>query len=761
MSFTPFAITKFSTGQFQYFQPWQSPEDAFNPLTNAFVFRGSITKRAGRELFGLTGRLRYTNNEKVAEGGGGSNYSGTLSDFPITGTITFTALTSAGQRSASATATGDLVGALAAGGPGTSTIDFDTGDWVLDTGAATIAANIPIIAQYTFTDPGLPIMLITEYVNETSNLQFVVVNDTRRSAIFNTATELFDPISSFSQFIWFGDGTSVNFSFPSFGWVNIAPYSVSITDGTTTITDIPGAYPAGTFTSGGNFAAGSTIDYSSGAISINLVAAASTATVFTISGSLQGDYYTGTRANLFNSINWKPSDGAEGLLYMTNNVDRVTTFNGTTLSRFPYGITQADVDGAVNDILTTLDVKVYQESLLFIRPTLVGATQPEGQTIRWSGPANPTNFAADVAGPTNGGFKVASTSDWIQSASYLRDAMIIDCDNSTFIFRFTNNNFDPFRFDKINSTKSTNAPYGSVEYDTDVTSMGSKGLCYCDGVNKERYDIEAIDLYNDIDQDNFAICQGRRFDQTQQTWMIYPSTDRDDDNVNCDRVLVYNWLEETWATYEINLTCIGSARTFEDLTWDDLAGLTWEEAFPAGTTWDENFNQALVPWMLGGDADGIVYYLNQSNFDYDINTNVDEPEPYQYQKNITSQIVSKRWNPFVEQGMKAVFGYIDFYYSVNPDIELTLNYYVNNGTIPALTQTLTLDGTISAVEQAEPDPVSDQEFAWKRMYCQLTGQFLRLEILSSESQLNQGQFTISGIIFWARPAGRLTPGTFL
>lgn len=765
MSYTPFAISKFTTGQFEYLQPWISPEDAFNPLVNAYVFRGCLTKRNGRELFGETGKLRYTNNEKIAIGNATGSLSGTLSvtnietaGFSIKATIDPNPSPIVVETYTDPGATGILTG----DNGGSGTINYVTGAWAITTTAANgYVTGYPVIAHYTYTSPGNPIVLITEYVDEVSDLQYAIVNDTKRSCIFNTATDLFDPISSFNQFIWFGDGSTTTFSFSTFGWLNIAPYSISITDGTSTITDIPGIYPAGSFTTSGNFAAGSTIDYSTGAISINFTAAPAVGVTITISGDLQGDYYTGTRANLFNSINWKPSDSADGLLYMTNNVDPVTTYDGTDLSRLPYGITQAHVDGAVNDIKTTLDIKVFQESLLFIRPTLVGAALPEAQTIRWSGPLNPTNFAADVAGPTNGGFKSASTSDWIESASYLRDAMIIDCDNSTFLFRFTNNNFDPFRFDKINSTKATNAPYASIEYDTRVTSVGSKGLCFCDGVNKERYDESIIDLYNDIDFDNIELCQGRRFDQTQQSWMIYASRERQN-NINCDKVLVYNWLEDTWATYKINLTCIGSARTFTDQTWDAFAGLTWNQAYEPGSTWDEDFNQALVPWMLGGDADGYVYFLNQSQYDYDVNVNTSpDTAPYQYLDNIDSQIVSKRWNPFVEQGSKVTFGYIDFYYQVNPNIKLTLNYYVNSGTIPALSQTMTLDGTISAAEQANVDPVSDQQFAWKRMYCQLTGQFLRLEILTSESEKYQGQFVIAGMVLWAKPAGRLTPGTFL
>ncbi len=202
LGYQPFAITNFQSGQFQYLQPWMNPDDAWDPLVNAFVFRGQLQKRNGTSVYGLTGSLRYQNNEIVVTGNGGTSYGGTLSNFPIEGTITFTAKTTSGVRTASATGTGALTGSLAAAG---STIDYTTGIWVLNT-TATVANSIPIVAKYTFTDnlteTASPIMMITEFINEETNAHTLVVADTRRFAVFNTITQLFDPVDTYSQTIF-------------------------------------------------------------------------------------------------------------------------------------------------------------------------------------------------------------------------------------------------------------------------------------------------------------------------------------------------------------------------------------------------------------------------------------------------------------------------------------------------------------------------------------------------------------------------------
>src|ERR1700754_2108626 len=48
----PFLISEFKTGINTYLQPWIRPNDAFEPLINAYVRRGTINKRNGYSKFG-------------------------------------------------------------------------------------------------------------------------------------------------------------------------------------------------------------------------------------------------------------------------------------------------------------------------------------------------------------------------------------------------------------------------------------------------------------------------------------------------------------------------------------------------------------------------------------------------------------------------------------------------------------------------------------------------------------------------------------
>src|SRR6266404_9907340 len=49
---TPFLISEFETGLSTYLQPWMRPKDAFDPLVNAYTYRGELNKRNGSIQFG-------------------------------------------------------------------------------------------------------------------------------------------------------------------------------------------------------------------------------------------------------------------------------------------------------------------------------------------------------------------------------------------------------------------------------------------------------------------------------------------------------------------------------------------------------------------------------------------------------------------------------------------------------------------------------------------------------------------------------------
>ena len=458
--------------------------------------------------------------------------------------------------------------------------------------------------------------------------------------------------------------------------------------------------------------------------------------------TLNGGFpFTGTISNFFNYTNWAASDEADSILYMANNKDPITLWDGSTATQPDFFIFADDS----NKITTALDVKVYNNRLLAILPTYAtGGSQ--NQTIAWSAVLDPTNFVNNIAG--NGGFLIAPTSDVIQSAEFIRNDLIVFFSNSTWLFRFTGNAFEPFRWQQLNGSKNINAPYGSVNYDQRATAIGNTGLLACDGVNVQRYDIPIIDYYeSNFDQQYYPQSFSQRYDNLNQSWTLYvsSSSNRTDFPLvggvapGSDMALIYNFVENTWATYSwsIPLTCLGLFNKPGSQTWESLSVSPENEWENMKQPWNFYAAQKDAIVLLAGDTTGNVWMMDDESMVTDNGTS------------IVPDIVSTRWNPIIDLGQKTQFGHIDIYYQIvsedssNP-IQVDLNFYIDNadyGTAaPAVTKTLTLDGPENA------------DYSFKRIYINLIGEFIQMEIDPSVDSFMQ----FVGFILWARPAGRLT-----
>ena len=578
-----------------------------------------------------------------------------------------------------------------------------------------------------------PVMGIMRYQNESTGAENLVVASTKNAYLFDDGTQLFNALTSVSLSVFF-IGSVVAGPNPAMDtfWPNLAPLSVSITDGTSTITDDG----LGNFTAAGNFAAGGTVNYATGFLTLNFVAPAANVSLSITASST--DYFTGTIRNFFNWTNWQPTDPAvftssTAYLYMVNGVDPITLFNGTSLSRPVLYVNTPHTDY----IETCFDIKVFKNRLLAIKPKLNSTSNTINQGIFWSQQFNPSNFIVDIAG--NGGSDTAATSDILQSFNFLRDICVVRFTKSVWIFRYSGNDFKPFFFQKINATKWTQCPYASIEYDERETGIGATGHTACDGVNVQRDDIQIIDFYEtEMSEQFYSQAFSQRYDNNSTAWTLYVSQSNQFPLVGgvapgSDKALIYNFLENTWAIYsfKIPLTCLGQYNVLTGLTWA-AATFAWEKA---DRSWFTFSSQKGAPNLLAGDTTGHVYWMDNENSVLDVD------------QSILANIESNQFNPFIKIGQKVQFGYIDFYYSRQDDCTIKINFYVDNTSdSPSASNTFTLNANGT-------DGRAGSEYAMKRIYINLMGEFLKFN-LSSQSASG---FKINGFILWARPAGRLTP----
>ena len=725
-----------------------TPTSATNQFTNTSVVKNASLVPSGGPYSGT-----YTQNLPISPGTAFIIVSKTA-----TGTVTY--LDDGAGNFRTSLPAGTIVGS----------INYSTGVWTFTVDAAgTLRSLSPIQLGFTSaTTSQSTIMGITQWNNETNNTFDLVVEDCRRASVYDVTGQKFNPICDVAETLFIVPTTSTAGTpvtpqtfdngttgvFPTFGL--LAPLSVTISVWNpvtgliidTTTDDGAGGFPTGSI-SGTIFTTGSSVDYYSGRIVIVLrdrgALRLTQGWAINASFKLQNDYFTGDQSNFFNWTNWEPATNLivataatvedptqyqRGFLYLTNNVDPITLYRNGVLSRPSFALRQAVLGLGKNEILRCLDIKTFASRLLIVRPTTtISDGNPDPQSIRWSAQFQPTNTVADI--PGSGGELSAATSDWIQSTKFLKDFIVVHMQNSVWYFKFTGSAFAPFQFYKANTTKNTSAPYGSIEFDEQVTAMGTKGLTFCDGQAIDRYDLKIIDQFETINSTAFKQCFGQRFDILNQAWMLYPDSTTNETLSN--KVLLFNYVEDSWATFNMPLSCLGFGFGVRDDTWADFAlgsvatpdGLTWQQAQQA---WNSYLEQKETLRLLGGDFNGRVLQLNDG--------------PTDAGTEVIMDVTTKKYNPFAgEMGIKGLFAYLDVYYTVNSKVKLTFDFYIdNNSSSVAYSQNIYLTGTPNAA------------YGWQRIFINIQTAQIQWRIRDNGIT----SFRILGQILWASPAGRIT-----
>lgn len=711
MSLQPFLIGgPFKTGAYNYLEKWLSPEEAFEPLENAYISNGKVQKRLGYEDLG---QVVYWTSAELFEntsGGDQATYSGTF-DFSSYGDRRDNSATIIVKTKVSGVITLSQDGNdIKDGTTVVGTFNNTTGAFSLDFAliGETITNGVKGYVRFIYTPSATAIVGIHEHLDSATNASTMLVCDEKRACIYNAAYNKFAPLYSVSEQIGKGSGGVGAYSFNA-GFTYIAPYSFSLTDSTESFID----NGDGTLT--GSAGGSGTITYSTGAYTVTF--AAGTSADFTISYQTSADYFSGTSADLVQFANWNDK------LYMTNNTDKITTYDGSTLAREPLGITKANVDAYVNDIESALSLAVFKNRLLLIRPKENGNVQ--GIRISYSKVNNPTNFAYDIAG--NGGYVDAPSGSWIMGASLFQDILICPFANGLFNFRYTASSTEPFRFESQSIDTNCYAPYAIQSFDSGVTFLGQKGYMQSTGAAVQRYDLNIPNYCTEnIDLDYGAICYAKKFDAYNQMWTLYVSNGSE--STYPDKALVYNYLEKTWATFDFPFTCLGISDVTADGIWDDCYEI-WDEM---DTQWDYALYQAKAKFLAAGDTTGHVYKLFTSPSDKGSTFNFN--------------MSSVEWNPFIKQGKRINTPYIDIFYNANEGAEVTVDFFVDSSLTPAISRTFTLTAS------------NNKEYGYKRVYANLIGNFIKIKIYLSEEQLADSTIanntvSFNAFILHARPAG--------
>lgn len=655
IDYKPFLVANFRSGFNEALEPWLVPRDAFQVVQNAHLYRGVIDKINGYDIFT---KMSYTTEVALSPVPDGTTktFTGTLSG-PPTSTSFFgqSAINSAMTQKETFTYASDASSTLlnlvsSGGGTSSGTIDISNPDApVVSLTFNTAPVNKTIDGvQYNSVifvydaSPSVykPIMGIKPYYNN-NGTQDIIVFDTRRAGrvvvIASVAigsllsmnygvTELPHEVqvqgASHSPAF---DGTTTVFT----GTITppIVPGSVSIplylNTGQPAMTTGGSPMPIVATDDGigalsGPGIASGFINYATGNWTITFSEAPVSTDTINTNICVYGDTFSGTFSNFFSVTNWQTlatenaAEADNNLLFITNNVDPIRYWNGTCLMFLNTNLSTTTAPNVTTyDISQCLFVVTYQGRLLLV--SVVRNANFELNNIYWSAIEDPLNF-------TNNEFLPAPTSEPIRTIGQINNDMVVRFARSERIFRYTQDQNGPFRWDGVNSIFPCDSSFGTINYDYFLTSIGKPAIVASDGRNVYRKD-ELIPDFTDpervpqmtparfLDQTSIGQCYGERFDDFKEGWMCYTSDASTSDPASvqpADSVLGFNYQDETYAVYTFPFSCLGFGTVLTTLVW----GNDFREWGSISDTWGEYQikNSGLLD--LSGDQFGNVFQLD-------------------------------------------------------------------------------------------------------------------------------------------------------
>lgn len=544
MTQSPFAIVNLKEGARRDVEPFLLDNDAFPLLENTYLFRGRIERRSCFREVGIDGRLKFQIGTTAA-----SPFLTTLLNVPlIAGTSQFT------------------IGIVVLTDPGgaanpialLSTDPLYSGTLNKVTGALTIIHPV-IAATPVIYIPGISVMDIS--TRELSLANIAIIND-EETICFDTAySYLFDgPVNDFvginfhktSGQLFFWQGTDSDFF-----W---------------------------------------TTSYAKAFWATNNIAGLHAVTTASLVAERDG-------------IRWY-----DGRPIAPGFARGWVNFNPQLTAGPPITFLQGG-----------LIILPYRNRLVVLN-TFEGDTLPTAtrfaQRARWSQNGTPyyaapvpTDFTgtfqadswrSDIVG--KGGFIDAPTQEEIVSSEFIKDTLVVYFEKSTWQLVYTNNEILPFYWEKINVDFGSESTFSTIPFDNAILTVAQTGITGCNSVGVQRIDQKIPDdVFNFENQHNgVKRVHGIRDFPTQLVYWTYPNDDQDPSFPN--RVLVYNYLDGSWANFVDSFTCFGYFQKFSDETWG-MAMYSWASA---QKEWNSGALQAKYPNVATGNQRGFVFVFNQT-----------------------------------------------------------------------------------------------------------------------------------------------------
>lgn len=367
----------------------------------------------------------------------------------------------------------------------------------------------------------------------------------------------------------------------------------------------------------------------------------------------------GSNSNFFWTSNWSGVAVDNVVLFASNfnatvptinaNDDPIWSYDGATWTNFsPYTIFNT-----LGDYVQTARIIVPFKDRLLLMNTKEHIVNSPGTpfnaayknrcrfsingspfaTNAWVEP-NQTNTAAVPPNDiwVGAGWIDAATEEEIISCEFIRDRLIVYFERSTWELAYTGNQVQPFVWQQVNTELGSESMLSTVPFDDQIFTIGNVGVHACTGISVQRIDNKIPDLIFEIENKNEGVerVAGIRDYYVEMVYWTFPSENENPTIIYPNRVLLYNYRNQSWAIVEDCITAFGYFEQQDSMTWASSAPITWAEA---GFIWDSGTTEAQFRQVIAGNMQGYIFivapdeYRNQpvmqiTNMTYDSTNHV-------------------------------------------------------------------------------------------------------------------------------------------
>lgn len=316
--------------------------------------------------------------------------------------------------------------------------------------------------------------------------------------------------------------------------------------------------------------------------------------------------WSGDNSQFFWSCTYSGAEAFDKVFYVTN-------FNETEPNFMRYFFSgswnnfRPQIDTTPNYMNSAAMLVPFKNHLIAINTWEGTGTTGENypNRIRWSQLGSPLDANAwrqDLPGRGN-----AIDAPILQAAitcEFINDRLIINFERSTWALRYTGNQVYPFTLEQINPEFGAESRFSIIPIDRFTLSVGNVGIVSCNGSAVTRIDEKIPTLVFEVHHENNDVRRvyGIRDYYLEVVYWTFPDAQASGTEPYPSKVLVYNYIDGTWAINDDTITCFGYFQPTTGITWDSTT-VTWD----SDVIWDSGNIQAKFRQVVGGNQQGYTF----------------------------------------------------------------------------------------------------------------------------------------------------------